>query len=771
MVAFVAMLSTHVGNNRLSAAELTAANVNRAINRGVEYLRSIQNDNGSWDEFTGQSCGLSALCTLSMLNAGVDVGDPAMTSAIKYLRGKTPQETYSVALQTLVFCDLGSPSDLRRIRRNVRWFIENQTESGSWSYGNVGSGGRRGGGDPSNAQFAVLALGAARDRGIEISNDVFDRSTKYWSALQRSSGGWSYTSSGSVTGSMTCAGIASLIISQSNLSVGASSIVGDRIECCGNDDSGDRIERGLTWLGNNFTTAVNPRGGSSSHLYYLYALERTGRLSGRRFIGGHDWYREGADRLLAMQDQFSGYWRGTGPLEPAAVATSFAVLFLAKGRRKVVIGRLRYNVDNQRWRRHSGAIAGLVGHLENAWDQKLTWQTIESERASVDDLLQAPVILITGSDAINLSDQVAQTLGQYIRQGGTILFDADASRGCGDASRFNADVLKLTRQWTDGAAMRKLATDHPVWSVDVPVDFAAMSPNEWVYGVEACCRTSIFYFPESLSCRWALAGATTGSDAETVSNAAKRQIEVTLQIGQNILAYATGRRLKDKLQSSVLVGQDEVPPINRNTIRMATLISDADAAGAGRAAVHAAQFAAGDRDVDISTLEDSIGFNPDVLRDVQYLWVHGRNRIDWNDEQIAVLRQFIDSGGIILASSICGSEAFGESFREIVPILTGGQSLVPIGEDDVLMRMPGGYDLGSVVTRLPPSGQGGGVSTKTGPPRLLWAKSDRNLATIFFSPLDLSCALESPNSIQCPGFDTTDAAKIVTNMVLLGLSQ
>jgi hypothetical protein len=42
---------------------------------------------------------------------------------------------------------------------------------------------------------------------------------------------------------------------------------------------------------------------------------------------------------------------------------------------------------------------------------------------------------------------------------------------------------------------------------------------------------------------------------------------------------------------------------------------------------------------------------------------------------------------------------------------------------------------------------------------------------VFFSPLDLSCALESQNSIQCPGYDTTDAAKVAINLMLYALQQ
>ena len=45
------------------------------------------------------------------------------------------------------------------------------------------------------------------------------------------------------------------------------------------------------------------------------------------------------------------------------------------------------------------------------------------------------------------------------------------------------------------------------------------------------------------------------------------------------------------------------------------------------------------------------------------------------------------------------------------------------------------------------------------------------VAGAFFSPLDLSCALESQNSVQCPGYSTDDAAKIVGNLVLFALQQ
>ena len=190
----------------------------RSIDRGVTYLRKSQNGRGGWEEYGGQSCGLSALCTLALLNVGVPRDDPAIIKAMRYLRGFQPGETYSVALQTLVYCQMGAAGDLPRIRRNVQLLVEEQFQAGrpdrigSWSYG-----GGMGSGDPSNAQFAILALGAAQDRGIEVSDDVFRRALDYWVSRQLGNGGWSYRSRPVPTGSMTCAGIASIIIARGRL--------------------------------------------------------------------------------------------------------------------------------------------------------------------------------------------------------------------------------------------------------------------------------------------------------------------------------------------------------------------------------------------------------------------------------------------------------------------------------------------------------------------------------------------------------------------------
>lgn len=756
---------------RIQAA-VDAASVQRSIDRGIAYLRKTQNQRGGWTEFSGQSCGLSALCTLALMNAGVPKDDPDLVRAMRYLREFEPQQTYSASLQTLAYCHLGAAGDLPRIRRNVEWLIRNQKQGdpisnrgGSWDYG---SG--RGSGDPSNTQFALLALGAARDRGIEIDSNVFRRSLDYWLPRQRD-GGWSYGNNRRMSGSMTCAGIASVIIARGNLGLGEAESPEDQIRCCGQDQQGpDPVEQGLRWLGDNFTLQVNPGGDSLTLFYYLYALERVGRLSGRRFIGDHDWYREGAERLLALQDEFVGFWAGSGVMEEnREVATSFALLFLSKGKRQVVISRAKY-LDpqlDQSWQQHPESLRQLVRHVERDWGRDLTWQTIDLENASLQDLLQTPVLMISGRNTLRVESELSERLRQYIDNGGTIVFEAEAGDGCGPATSFEQSVTSLCQSWFEGATLERLPPSHPVWFAEHSVDPTTIAPDFWVYGVQACCRTSIFYFPRSLSCRWQLADRLfhRNRGSENVN----RQIEAAVAIGENVIAYATGRELKDKLdQRMVLDGQSQDEP-RRGDVRLSMLALDAGGEDAKRALPNASALIQSRIPMRISATREPVGFDPETLQDIPFLWIHGRTDFQWDGEQRNVLRDYVNNGGIILGSAVCGSQAFADAFRREIALVLPSAPLKPVDSQHPLMAPTHGYDIRGVTIRMP-ARSGGGFERRVAAPMLEISEVDQ-LVGVFFSPLDLSCALESPNSVQCPGYGTEDAAKIVANLLLYALEQ
>jgi len=774
ILLFTAMLLAVFAGNPISHAAIDPVIVQQSIDRGVIYLKKNQGISGGWKEYSGQSCGLSSLCTLALLNSGVSSEDEVIQKAIKYLRDFEPEETYSVALQTLAFCKFGSAGDLPRIRRNVQWLVAHQRvgdaisdRGGSWDYGR-----QRGSGDPSNTQFALLALSAAAELGIDVNPEVFRRSIQYW-AVRQSEGGWSYGNSPRLSGSMTCAGIASLVIGNQCLRAEGEL----QIDCCGSETDQQRlVENGLRWLGENFTLQVNPGGDSLTFFYYLYALERVGRLTGRRLIGGHDWYREGAERLLALQDEFVGFWSGSGAMEQNRdIATSFALLFLSKGKRQVVIGRAKYGSQSDGdWQQHPNSLRQLVRHVERDWGRDLSWQSIEMDSAELQDLLQAPVLIFSGADSFRLSEAAKNRLLDYVEQGGCLVFEAQADVGCGDATGFEDSVRELCSDWYGDVGFERLPPFHPLWSIRHRVDPAQISDEFWVYGIQACCRTAVFYLPQSLSCRWSYGDFLFRRPKQIDETGSQNQIQALQQVnhaihlGENLIAYATGKELKEKLDTRMVLRGEAVTEVKRSEVQLATLALGAGASEAKRTVPNAANLVSSSVPVALVAPRDPVGFDSVALQDVPFLWVHGRQDFVLTQEQRQVLRNYIENGGIVIAASLCGDDGFTTAFRREWISVFPELPLEVVPTDSELLNVSNGYDIRSVpIRRFDRSGK---LVKSVGSPALEWMKYD-GLVSLIFSPLDLSCALESPNSIQCPGYETDVAAKIAANIVLYCLQQ
>ena len=277
-------------------AEVTADSVRKSIEAGVAYLQKQQSKtNGSWPEHPAQPGGLTSLCTLALLNSGVPRDDPSIRRALEYLRALgNPQMTYATALQTMVFCLAEPEKDRLLISRNAKWLesiqVTGEDRKGSWGYS---SG--EGKGDNSNTQFAMLALYEAERVGVEISDQTWRLALNYWLDCQKPDGSWGYYKGFPSSGSMTCAGIASVIIAAGQLGDEDARVVDGSIRCCGDQQDESDVERALLWLGQKFSVTSNPTavGGSDGVsgtwlLYYLYGVERVGRLTGRRFLGRHD---------------------------------------------------------------------------------------------------------------------------------------------------------------------------------------------------------------------------------------------------------------------------------------------------------------------------------------------------------------------------------------------------------------------------------------------------------------------------------------------------
>ena len=97
---------------------------------------------------------------------------------------------------------------------------------------------------------------------------------------------------------MTVAGVCGLLIASMGLDKSEQELdatTGVAAQC-GVYAENAAIAKGMNWIGSHFNFE-SPK----SSFYNVYGIERLGRLSGQRFIDKYDWYREGCERLVRMQ--------------------------------------------------------------------------------------------------------------------------------------------------------------------------------------------------------------------------------------------------------------------------------------------------------------------------------------------------------------------------------------------------------------------------------------------------------------------------------------
>ncbi len=751
-----------------ASQQLSPQQVERGIEQAVRFLKSNQLPDGGWPEFGNYPDGVSALVVLALLNSGEGPEQPEVAKALQYLSRRELEKTYTVSLQTMAFCAANPNRYASQIRRNAEWLGRAQLANGGWSYDQQPHGG-----DPSNSQFALLALHEAQRSGVanfpnETWQTIFGRARQYWNTLQNQDGSFPYDSASPGRGSMTCAGIASLVIVGDQID-GLESKALDSIQCCGNQASDqDRIALALKWLGDNFQIESNP-GYPGQHLYYIYALERVGRLTGRRFIGDADWYRQGCRALLSLQDKITGRIVGKSNAYHGNefTETAFALLFLSKGKRQTVINRLQYG-DGHDWRNHPAAIQHLTAYTEQAWKRDLAWQNIELSKATVEDLLESPVLFFSGSRAPNLTTAQKLLLKDYVEQGGFIFAEACHGNGC-DGREFEAFFQALVVELFE-QPLEKLSPDHPIWFAESRVSPNDLPQDAWLYGVQTCCRLGVVYVPISLSCRWQLNQPYGIQPAFTAQ--VKKDLDLSTKIGINVLSYATGRELKQRLDTvTVLEDIQNHLPTDRGLFVLPKLQHNAGANDAARAIPNLVQWLNKESPFQIGGEQRMIDIDAESLQQYPVVFMHGRGELRLTALQRTALRDYFHNGGFLFADAICADEAFATSFRREIALALDQPLENLAAAHPLLSKDYYGFDIRQVSVIDPDfSGDSIVASQRRIAPRLEVGRVDNRIAVVF-SPLDLSCALESRHSLQCHGYVREDAARIGINIILFALQQ
>ena len=407
--------------------------VEKAIKKATDFLWRAQQGDGSWrtppdnkKNFVHEHpMGCSALPAYALLESGVKVTDARMAKALLHL-AKTPSvKTYSLGVRANVWLSAGRQEKkyLELLNRDVAAIVSSST-NGAYSYdcnGDGNSGATRK--DNSASQYALLGAWAGARADLEIPPQYWNIVMQHWVGCQNRDGGWGYLPGrapyDSTTPTMTAAGVASVFVCYDNLIARDPAAIRCRPSKTA-QGARKAVAAGLAWFNANFVNSF--KGEIRGLYYYLYGVERVGLASGQKYFGKADWYKIGASALIKRQNADGSWVGGWGGPE---VSTSFALLFLVRGRNAVLFNKLQFDGD---WNNRPRDLACVTRWISRNFEATVNWQTINTS-VPVAEWHDAPILYISGSKAPKFTDDDLAAMRTFVHQGGTILSVAECRGG------------------------------------------------------------------------------------------------------------------------------------------------------------------------------------------------------------------------------------------------------------------------------------------------------------------------------------------------------
>ncbi len=704
-------------------AEVTTKQVEDTLKQATRLLVGAQAPDGTW-KYGKNDLGMTALAVLALKSAGYANDHPAMQRGVNILQAlnKPQRHTYEYSLAAMALSAVDAKAHRRPIEKIAQWLQSHQGKDGTWNY----SG--KGGGDNSNTQFAILGLRAAQDAGIRIRPEVLRRSLRYFTNAQSGDGGFGYRKGSKPTGSMTCAGLSSLIILGAQLQGSAHK--------CGVYKEDKRVASGMNWLAHHFSVHQNPRAGQGWLYYYLYGMERVGIFSAKQYLGKHDWYREGASFLVNDRK-----WLQANNLPNLC----FAILFLAKGKAPVAIHKVTW-AGHQPSHRYD--IKNLTHHVATQLERPLSWRTMRLSEP-VNKLAAAPIIFLNGHGEIRLNEEQRGKLRAFIDNGGTIVGES-----CCGSKKFDKSFREEIEKILPGHKLKKLAANHALYYAKEKLNAnqIAKIPLE---GIDVSCRTSVIYSPRAISCEW---------DKGT------NRRHPHFKIGLNIVSYVIGdEQLNGPLEEQQVVDHDKVE-IQAGAFVFAQLRHAGDDNPhpmAGRTLMNNLSEITG---IPVGNVTRMVGADNPNLFNFPFLYITGHHAFDLTDggkstERIDNLRKYLLRGGFLLIDPCCGRSEFADAASEMIEQVFGDAEykFKPIPLEHPIYNLH--YDVRQVQYK---------EAVRKEHPKLtepvLHGVFYKDRLVIVFTKYNIGCGIEEHTSPTCKGYSYQDAKSLALNIILFAMT-
>ncbi len=348
-------LALLVGVGPVRGQDVTSKDVQPLVDKAIAYLKTTQNENGSFAPKLGGP-GVTALVVAGLIKNGVSPQDPLVAKSLKYLESQVQKDggiynkalaNYATSVSMFAFKEANTNGQYDGVLKNGREFLktmQNMDDALTPTHGGASYDGK-GNPDLSNTAFNIEALLAA---GLSKDDPAIKRAIVYVGRVQNlpgeantldfakkatkdDEGGLTYkqdvsdknpyaTPAGGLRslGAMTYSGLKSFLYA-------------------GISKDDPRVKGAVGWIRRHYTLAENPGMGKAGLYYYYHTFGKAmDALGEEQFVDAagtkHAWRKELFDTLKAKQ-KADGGWVNDGERtfgeSNADLATAFALLSLS----------------------------------------------------------------------------------------------------------------------------------------------------------------------------------------------------------------------------------------------------------------------------------------------------------------------------------------------------------------------------------------------------------------------------------------------------------
>jgi len=426
----------------------------------------------------------------------------------------------------------------------------------------------------------------------------------------------------------------------------------------------------------------------------------------------------------------------------------------------VLITKIRTE-DAEDWARVPHDLKKLLEMMGNETGAHFS-SNIKRWREVSTDPKQNPVLYRSGYKPFVLTDEEAGRLREYLRNGGTILFNCLVGH-----PDFYKSAQEAARRILPESPLYRLRLDHPVFRSMNEIttvryrerairDGVVSDPYPWVDGVDIDNRTAV------LISRWDIAMGWEKDQHESWGYVD----EDARKLGANLVAYVTamqeaGRSVGKSVELADVGGS------KAGKFRIGWVMHDGGPWKTRPAAVPqllkrfneatGAPVSFEWRDVRLADAS---------LLDTPFLWLTGTTDFSFSEAERTNLRQFLLKGGVLFAEAGDGRATFDKAFRTEMAQVFPDQPLTRLAPGSPVFRQP------NDVARLKPrpglaarEGKQGDVAPE------MWAVEVNGTPVVYYCPFDLSAGWEQAPAPYAVGYESTGATALGVNILYQALAR